>query len=110
MNKGVKRTMIRTLDNTERADYDILIDSFFKDINLSTITKFPIITIYKNSTKDYQGKYVARLYDIRPGEVRYTRYIMLAEEISDIYKGIPTYMNRVAPQSTDDPVVLESWL
>lgn len=102
--------MIRTLDNRERSDYDLQIDSFIEDITLSTITKFPIITVYKNNTMDYIGKYVARLFDIRPGEVRYTRYIMLADELCDIYKGIPVHMNRVVPQPTDDPVVLESWL
>lgn len=102
--------MKRILDNKERADYDIQIDSFIDDIDLSSISKMPIISVYKNITKDYPGKFVARLYDIRPGEVRYTRYIMLAEYIQVIHEGIPKYMTRIEPQPTDDPVVLESWL
>lgn len=102
--------MKRTLDNKERADFDIQIDSFIEDINLSSISKMPIITVYENTTRDYPGKFVARLFDIRPGEVRYTRYIMLADQLQQIHEGIPKFMTRIEPQSTDDPVVLESWL
>lgn len=102
--------MKRMLDNKERSDYDIQIDSFVEDIDLNLISKMPIISVYRNTTKDYPGKFVARLYDIRPGEVRYTRYIMLADHIRNIHEGIPSYMTRIEPQPTDDPVVLESWL
>ena len=102
--------MKRILDNKERSDYDIQIDSFTQDIDLSSISKMPIITIYKNTTIDYPGKFVARLFDIRPGEVRSTRYIMLSEHIHEIHEGIPKYMSKVKPQITDDPVVLETWL
>lgn len=101
--------MKRTLDNKERADFDIQIDSFIADIDISSISKMPLITVYQNTTKDYPGKFVARLFDIRPGEVRYTRYIMLAENLQQIHEDIPKHMTRFAPQSTDDPVVLETW-
>jgi len=98
------------IENKERADMDIIVDSFIHDLDLGSMTLMPIITIYKNTTKDYPGKYVARLFDIRPGEVLYTRYIMLADTVTKIRKEIPRNMTMFMPQENDDPVVLETWI
>ena len=100
----------RQIENKERADFDIVLDSFVGDLDLKSISSMPVITIYKNTTKDYPGKFVARLYDIRPGEVYSTRYIMLADDILTIQKEIPFGMTRFAPHPTDDPVVMETWI
>jgi hypothetical protein len=96
--------------NKERADMDIIVDSFINDLDLREMTTMPIITIYKNTTRDYPGKYVARLFDIRPGEVQFTRYIMLSDNLNKIRQQIPHNMTMFMPQENDDPVVLETWI
>ena len=98
------------IENKERADMDIIVDSFIYDLDLYEMTNMPIITIYKNTTKDYPGKYVARLFDIKPGEILYTRYIMLSDNLEKIRSEIPPNMIMMLPQKNDDPVVLETWL
>lgn len=98
------------IENKERADMDIIVDSFIYDLDIYEMTSMPIITVYKNSTKDYPGKFVARLFMIEPGEVRYTRYIMLSDDLAKIRREIPPNMTRMLPHSNDDPVVLETWL
>ena len=108
--KGVTKQMRTYIVNHERADMDIIVDSFINDLDLRSMTLMPIITIYKNTTKDYPGKYVARLFDIRPGEVQFTRYIMLSDKLNEIRRGIPHNMTMFMPQENDDPVVLETWI
>jgi hypothetical protein len=98
------------IENKERADMDIIVDSFIHDLKLYEGYIMPIITIYKNTTKDYPGKFVARLFDIKPGEVMYTRYIMLSDSLEWIRKQIPPNMTRFQPSENDDPVVLETWI
>lgn len=98
------------IENKERADMDIIVDSFIYDLDIYEMTSMPIITIYQNTTKDYPGKYVARLFNIKPGEVLYTRYIMLADTLQKIRKEIPPNMTMMLPYKNDDPVVLETWL
>jgi len=98
------------IENKERADMDIIVDSFIHDLNIYEMTSMPIITIYNNITKDYPGKFVARLFMIEPGEIKYTRYIMLSDDLSKIWKEIPPNMTRMLPHPKDDPVVLETWL
>lgn len=98
------------IENKERADMDVIVDSFIDDLKIYEMTSMPIITVYKNITKDYPGKFVARLFNIKPGEVLYTRYIMLADNLEKIRKEIPANMTRMLPHQNDDPVVLETWL
>jgi hypothetical protein len=98
------------IENKERADMDIIVDSFIYDLDIYGMTSVPIITVYKNTTKDYPGKYVARLFNIKPGEVLYTRYIMLSDSLQKIRSEIPPSMTMMLPHSNDDPVVLETWL
>jgi hypothetical protein len=97
------------IENKERADFDVICDSFVED-EVFTGLVMPIITIYNNTTKDYPGKFVARLYDIKPGEVCRTRYILLSDRLDKLRKKIPFGMTRFSPQAEDDPVVLETWI
>ena len=50
------------IENKERADMDIIVDSFIYDLDLYEMTSMPIITVYKNITKDYPGKVALRIF------------------------------------------------
>lgn len=101
--------MRKAIDNEYRADFDILVDSFVEDLDLRTISNFPMISIYSNP-KDYQGKYVARVFDIGPGEVRATRYIMVSENLEELRNAMPAGFFSVGKTPEDDPELLEVWL
>lgn len=101
--------MKKAIENKHRADFDILVDSFKDDIDLRTITNFPMITIYFNP-KDYPNKYVAQVFDIRPGEVYGTRYIMLSDELEGLRQRMPEGFHRMNRMPDDDTSILEVWL
>lgn len=100
--------MQKPIDNRFRADFDILLDSIRDDIDLRTISNFPMISIYYNP-KDYPGKYVARVFDIRPGEVRPTRYIMLNDNLEELRSAMPVEFSYMDKTPKDDPELLEVW-
>lgn len=100
--------MRKAIDNKYRADFDILVDSFIEDLDLRTISNFPMISIYGNP-KDYPGKYVARVFDIRPGEVRATRYIMISENLEELRSAMPSELSFMDKTPKDDPELLEVW-
>lgn len=102
--------MRKPIHNPEKADFDIQVDNFVADGAMDEVRGVPLITVYKNTTKDYPGKWVARLFDIRPGEVIRTRCIMLADQVSELYKAKPNNMMVLAPQANDDPCILEVWV
>lgn len=100
--------MLKRIKNVCRDDFDILVDSFVEDIDLRTITNFPMISIY-GKPKDYPGKYVARVFDVRPGEVSATRYIMVSENLEELRNAMPSGFSPVGKTPEDDPDLLEVW-
>ena len=100
--------MKKVVENKHRADFDILVDSFKKDIEIKTLSAFPMITIYFNPD-DYPNKYVARVFDIRPGDVQRTRYIMLGDDLEEIRLRIPEGLYRKNRCPEDDAKILEVW-
>jgi hypothetical protein len=100
--------MRRSINNNLRADFDISVDSFIEDINLRTISEFPMIGVYYNP-KDYPKKYVARVFDIRPGEVYATRYIMICDSLEELRSVMPDGFSRMNKSLNDDPELVEVW-
>jgi len=100
--------MLKHIENEYRADFDILVDSFADDLNLRTVSNLPMISIYFNP-KDFPGKYVARVFDIRPGAVHATRYIMVDENLEEMRRSIPTGFSCMNRTPEDDPELLEVW-
>ena len=101
--------MRKDIQNVVRADFDILCDDFREDINWKEFL-LPIVTIYRNDCKDYPGKFVARLTDIRPGQPISTRYIMLSGSVDELRGRLPSYMYRLDRKPNDDKVILETWI
>jgi hypothetical protein len=99
---------MKKVHNIARDDDDILIDHFDEVLN---DCYFPIITVYYD-TKDYPGKYVARLFSINSetGKPFFYRYIAMADSLDDIRATIPVHMYLSPRQENDDANIIESWL
>ena len=72
------------------------------------ICKLPIITIYK-SPKDYEGKYVARLFDILPS-AKPLKYIVIRNSLECIRECIPLNMTNLGRFEKDDKCIVESYI
>ncbi|MDF2984911.1 MAG: hypothetical protein K0R50_421 [Eubacterium sp.] len=84
---------------------DIILETFI-DVNLAPIANPPIIVVY-NSPKDYPGKYVARLWNIKN---KPTRMVVLSDSLAEIKKMIPVHMILVPPVASDDSVIVGSYI
>ncbi|WP_026585303.1 hypothetical protein [Bacillus sp. J33] len=82
---------------------DRLISSF-SEINLQEY-RMPIICIF-SSPKDYQGMFVARVFDVDQP----TDYILMRTNLEAIRKEIPNGFSLVPRSETDDPRVVETWI
>lgn len=102
--------MRKPIQNLVRADFDIQVNDFVYDKAIDEVMGVPLITVYKNTTRDYPGQWVARLFDIRPGEVIATRYVMLGIHSNDLRRRVPSGMHKLNPQRNDDPNILEIWI
>lgn len=70
----------------------------------------PIWVIYRPTTKDFPGKWVARLHLCLPEGHQPTDKFMLAETLQGVRELIPLGLYRLGRDPTDDPIVEESWL
>lgn len=84
---------------------DIELESFI-NVQLGKLVYVPIIAVYKNP-KDYHGKYVARLWDIRN---KPTKYIVIRDSLEKLRQAIPGSLHRMPPSPKDDPVLVETYL
>lgn len=84
---------------------DIILEGFL-NVNLRQLAHVPIIAVYDNP-KDYPGKFVARLWDIRN---KPTRYIVLRDSLNDLRQTIPKTLQRLPPTQLDDPILVETYL
>jgi len=77
----------------------------FAELDLSKI-ELPIITVYFN-TKDFPGKYVARLFEAPLP----TKYHVVADSLEEVRKSIPYgRFSRLDRSEVDDPVIVEIWI
>lgn len=83
---------------------DKVVKSF--DLNsLMQITKLPLICVY-NSSSDYPGKYVARVWDVdKP-----TNLVAIADSLEEIREAKPPEMMIMDRMPNDDPVIVETWI
>ncbi|ODP26685.1 hypothetical protein PTI45_03964 [Paenibacillus nuruki] len=87
-----------------------IVDSFHDyHVDMSEM-KFPLITVYDKTTSDFQGRFVARLFDIRDGKSYVTSVAVVADKYEDIISKIPERFNFFNRNESDDPVILGVWI
>lgn len=82
---------------------DRLISSF-QELTLSDY-KMPIICIY-SSPRDYQGMFVARLFDVNQP----TPYIVLRTTLKAVRSEIPKGFSLVPKDAKEDSTIVETWI
>lgn len=87
-------------------DKDIIVEDFTPYLKN---TDLPIITIFDKSTIDYNGQYVARLFNVRGGEVYTSNIVCLNKDLDKLREIMPIGMVRVIRSETDSPEIIESY-
>lgn len=83
----------------------VIIDNFH-GVNWHEKCKdFPLFAVYYD-TKDYPGKYCARLFDGQQP----TRLLVVKDTLDAVRSAIPPWFWRVPRKATDDQKILETWL
>lgn len=90
-------------DNRNSLNEDIVVSDFNDYIMHLT---FRTITIYNKDTKDYKGRYVARLFD----KGIPLKIVCLADTVEELRKIIPSQMVCFKRNEEDDPVIIETWV
>jgi hypothetical protein len=77
---------------------------------LKVVEGYPVIVVYE-SPSDFPGKYVARLCDLRKGQLRLTEIAAVASSLDEIRKRIPVNQMYPVPRlEGDDPCIVETWI
>jgi hypothetical protein len=66
-------------------------------------------TIYRPTTRDYPGRWIARLHLSLPTPEP-TQYVILADTLEALRARLPLDLTRLARNPEDDPVIEEVWL
>lgn len=88
----------------EKQNKDNIVSKFELTL-LMEQTRIPIITVYRNPA-DYPQKYVARVWDMN----KPTRFVALANSLSEIRAAIPVGMTNMGRSKKDDSSIVEVWL
>lgn len=59
---------------------------------------------------DYPGKFVARRMVIRPGTVEMAEVVVVKDTLGEVRASLPRGMYRIPRDSSDDPVIVETWM
>lgn len=71
--------------------------------------RLPMWTIYKPTTPEYPGLWVARMYISLP-EPRPTRFVLTSDTLVGVRAQLPLGLTLLAASPQDDPVIEETWL
>ena len=71
--------------------------------------RLPMWVIYRPTTREYPGRWVARLWHTLP-QPEPTEFVMLHDTLEDLREMIPPTCVLLARQDGDAPEIVETWL
>jgi hypothetical protein len=71
--------------------------------------RLPIWVIYKPTTSDYYGKWVARMHVALP-EAKPTRFVMTHNSLEELRNLLPVGLEKMERSRLDDIVIQEVWI
>lgn len=83
--------------------------SYFARLHWRLRSRLPMWTVYMPTTRDYPGRYVARMFVTLP-ESKPTRFVLLHDTLEGLRELLPPGLLRIHRDPSDDPVILEVWL
>jgi hypothetical protein len=70
--------------------------------------RLPVWVIYRPTTREYPGKWVARMHVVLP-VLRPTRFVMTHDNLSELRALLPPDLGRAAADPADLPEIEETW-
>jgi hypothetical protein len=71
--------------------------------------RLPVWTIYRPVTREYPGKWVARMHVVLP-EMKPTRFVMTHDTLEALRALLPPGLVKAAADPSDPPEIEETWL
>jgi hypothetical protein len=71
--------------------------------------RLPVWVIYHPTTREYPGKWVARMHIVLP-VLRPTRFVMTHDTLAELRALLPPGLVMAARSEADPPEIKESWL
>lgn len=69
----------------------------------------PMWTIYRPTTKDYPGKWLARMFVTIP-KSQPTDILIVGDSLEEVRAKLPPGLFKLARHENDDPVIEEVWM
>lgn len=79
------------------------------DAHIEFQDALPMWVIYRPTTKDYPGQWVARMHLTLP-EPSTTHHIIFGDSLESVQAQIPPGLINIGRMPEDDPVIEEVWL
>lgn len=98
--------------NLARADgYPVVIvgQSHLWRLHARLQKRLPVWTIYKPITREYPGKWVARMHVVLP-VLKPTRFVMTHDTLEELRALLPPGLVKAAADPSDVPEIQETWL
>jgi len=71
--------------------------------------RLPTWVVYNQTTREYPGSWVARMYVVLP-EPRSTRFVITHDTLDELRCLLPSGLMRLSRQPTDPPEIVEIWI
>ena len=98
---------------THRADGHPVVNvggpDYFARLHWRLRSCLPVWTIYRPTTREYPGVWVARMHVVLP-EPRPTRFLLCHDTLEELRAILPPGLTRMTRDPGDSPEIVESWL
>lgn len=88
---------------------DLKPDPFHVETHFRLKEWLPMWTIYRPTTKDLPGKWVARMFITLP-ESKSTNLMIVGDSLEEVRGQLPPGLFRLGRDQDDDPVIEEVWI
>lgn len=108
-NKDTQKIIDIVLNNFLDKNYDH-VKALYKEATEGYLC-MPVFVVYEHP-KDFPGKYVVRLWQIdRENNITEpTSYCVVKDTLKEIREALPCNLYRFGRDSSDDPVIIETWI
>ncbi len=84
-------------------------DGYLTRLHYRLRDRLPMWTIYDATTREYPGKWVARMHVTLP-EARPTRFVMTHDSLEEVRGLLPPGLSCLTRNPSDPPEIVETWL
>ena len=82
---------------------------YFAKLHLRLQSRLPVWIVYRPTTREYFGKWVARMHVTLPAE-KPTRFVMTHDTIAELRDMLPQGLTNIGRMTGDVPEIVEVWI